>query len=102
MTIKIQSVHFKQRANNPAEANVLHPTHGSSDHDLEHVLCSDVMDKHLDNGVFWCSCSQKKQAMETKVKVAAAAASLTGLCKFACICLFSHLLPIRFADGAFF
>lgn len=60
MTIKIQSVHFKQRANNPAEANVLHPTHGSSDHDLEHVLCSDVMDKHLDNGVFWCSCSQKK------------------------------------------
>lgn len=51
---------------------------------------------------FGVAAVKKKQAMETKVKVAAAAASLTGLCKFACICLFSHLLPIRFADGAFF
>lgn len=51
MTIKIQSVHFKQRANNPAEANVLHLSHGSSDHDVQ-TSCSDVMDKHLDSGVF--------------------------------------------------
>lgn len=52
MTIKMESVRFKHRANNPAEANVLHPSHGSPDHHLKHVLRSDVTGKHLDNGVF--------------------------------------------------
>lgn len=43
----------------------------------------------------------RKKATETKVKVAAVvAASLKGLSKFACICLFSHLSDLQ--TGHFF